>query len=1148
MAAQELRWLTYLLTDLGEQPRSPPVLYVDNKAMLALCREHRLEHRTKHIALRYFLARELQQRGQLRLAYVASQANTADVFTKALPPGDHQRFCTMLGFPTSFVACTRVSFYGSYIPVSSQCLPCVEGPQRSVPHSSSFPPTTAPLQTLHMDVWGLAPVSGTDQERHFLLVVDDYTRYTTVFPLRNNAAISFLRLHSDRGGEFSSGLLTEFYQDEGIIQSFTIPASPQQNGIAECRIGLIMEVARTSMIHAATSHFLWPFAVRYVAHQLNLWPRVPLPETSPTLRWTGKVGDASAFWVWGTLSLVRDTTASKLSPRTLRCAFLGFPTDTPPWQFYHPHSRRIFSSQDVTLTSRSVSTGSTRTRPTRSPWRLSSRYQSPPHPLYHLPPQGPAPSRVSQVDPPSLVEPWEISSDSSGLAEGGDPAADDTAATRRSPRLETPPGFPPRPSLPPLQLVAVDTGAAGGGDTGGEVSGGAETGGAETGGEGSGCAASGGAYCGGANSGGATSPSGVGAQLREWVDWRGRSGAGAWSFTSPRAAGAGAAEAADGASTSPHRPFFYPQPLSSLLPPDSVLCQVLSLPSSTGLTPPLLCPPIDQSRPQLLPGSPVPAPASHTEVTESLIERREPETRASTPVRARRVACPCPPPVPGTHVMALRPSSVPQRVALPSPPASSLPDIPDPEYDLTRAASPTVTRLLATDVTDPDFESTAAFSLVSELVDFAARSRLDYVASLVTESEHVCPPSVGDEPALGNPDALDIPSPRSYAEAIAGEYSSQWQATMEVEIASWKSIGTYVDEVPPPRVNIVDGMWIFRVKRPPGYPTTLAAFGFAPSSADPSLFLRTDTILPLFYVLVYIDDLVFATADMEVLALVKAELQERHTCTDLGEVRSYLGLQITRDRARCTITLTQSHKVHQVLQRFGFQYSLPQPTPLPTGHSLSAPPSDESVEPSGPYPDLVGCLMYVMTCTRPDLAYPLRLLACYVGPGAVVLTGDSDASWADDQTTQRSSQRYTVSLGFGSVSWRSTRSSSVLGSSCDTEIYTVVMDAQELCWLTYLLTDLGERPHSPPNLYVDNKVMLALCHDQRLEHRTKHIALRYFLARELQQRGQLRLSYVASRANSADVFTKALGAYVLETTIPKRLCRVKSPRHKRSRV
>ncbi|CAI7892449.1 unnamed protein product, partial [Closterium sp. NIES-53] len=113
---------------------------------------------------------------------------------------------------------------------------------------------------------------------------------------------------------------------------------------------------------------------------------------------------------------------------------------------------------------------------------------------------------------------------------------------------------------------------------------------------------------------------------------------------------------------------------------------------------------------------------------------------------------------------------------------------------------------------------------------------------------------------------------------------------------------------------------------------------------------------------------------------------------------------------------------------------------------------------------------------------------------------------------------YTFSLGSGSVSWRSTRSSSVLGSTCEAEIYATALAAQELRWLTYLLTDLGERPRSPPVLYVDNKAAIALCQ----KHRTKHIALRYFLARELQQRGQLRLTYVATRANSADIFTKAL--------------------------
>ncbi|CAI7787314.1 unnamed protein product [Closterium sp. NIES-53] len=279
----------------------------------------------------------------------------------------------------------------------------------------------------------------------------------------------------------------------------------------------------------------------------------------------------------------------------------------------------------------------------------------------------------------------------------------------------------------------------------------------------------------------------------------------------------------------------------------------------------------------------------------------------------------------------------------------------------------------------------------------------------------------------------------------------------------------------------------------------------------------------------------------------------RDTCTDLCELRSYLGLQITRDRARCTITPTQSHMVHQVLQCFGFQYSSPQLTPLSTSHSLSAPPSDESVEPSGPYPELVGCLMYLMTCTRPDLAYPLSLLARYValgrprkvhwdaakrvlhylcstsgmglvlgGQGPVVLTGHADASWVDDSATQRSSQGYTFSLGSGSVSWQSTRLSLVLSSSCEAEIYAGAMAAQELRWLTYLLTDFREQPRSPPVLYVDNKAMIALCQEHRLEHRTKHIALGYFLARELQQRGQLRLAYVASRANTSDVFTKAL--------------------------
>ncbi|CAI7735352.1 unnamed protein product, partial [Closterium sp. NIES-54] len=145
------------------------------------------------------------------------------------------------------------------------------------------------------------------------------------------------------------GLLGAYCRARGIRQTFTLPASPQQNGIAERRIGMVMDVARTSMMHAAAPHFLWPFAVRYAAHQINLHPRVSRPETSPALLWTGKVGNASAFRVWGSRAFFRDLSADKLSPRTTPCVFLGFPPDAPGWQFYHPTSRRVLSSQDVTF-------------------------------------------------------------------------------------------------------------------------------------------------------------------------------------------------------------------------------------------------------------------------------------------------------------------------------------------------------------------------------------------------------------------------------------------------------------------------------------------------------------------------------------------------------------------------------------------------------------------------------------------------------------------------------------------------------------------------------------------------------------------------------------------------------------------------------
>ncbi|CAI7785973.1 unnamed protein product [Closterium sp. NIES-53] len=623
-----------------------------------------------------------------------------------------------------------------------------------------------------------------------------------------------------------------------------LPASPEQNGIAERRIGLIMDVARTSMIHAAAPHFLWPFAVRYAAHQLNLWPRVSESETSPTLRWTGKVGDASVFRVWGALSLVCDAKASKLSCRTLRRAT---PTRVPPG----PPSTSF------------LGTG--------------------PPPVDPLPPQGPAPS-----------------------AKGGDPAADDMAATRRSPRLETPPG------LPPPQPAAVDSG----GETASAEPGGAEIEGEGFGGlrlgvlrlgvlrlrvlvlgvlqlgvlnlgplqpdllemllpqairawivrrgipGGGGYGPAGAASPGGtADAGGIRGTAGAGGAAGAGGN-RGAAGAGGARGTSPRgAAGAGGARPTNpggtggaGGAAGSRGTGAGGTGGAGAAGPGGARTGGAGAAGAGGAVPAGGATGVAGSGGTGGTAGAGGAGAAGAGGTASaggaggatgsagtrgaggtagaLTEHREPETRASTPVRALRVTHPRPSAVPSTHGMALRPSSVPQRVVLPEPPASTLPHIPDLESDLARAAT---------------------FSLVTELVDFAARSHLDYVVSLVTESESVCPPSVGGELALGSdvledrpfeleclaatlprfasmllcpegdPNALDIPTPRSYAEAVAGEYSSQWQTAMDAEMASWKSTGTYVDEVPPPRANIVYGMWIFIVKQPPGSPPAFKA-------------------------------------------------------------------------------------------------------------------------------------------------------------------------------------------------------------------------------------------------------------------------------------------------------------------------------------
>ncbi|CAI5981854.1 unnamed protein product [Closterium sp. NIES-64] len=552
----------------------------------------------------------------------------------------------------------------------STVLPCLAAPSGT-------------LSGLYLPSFSTNLVSGADlqdagvhqqgHERYFLLIVDDYSRYTAVFPLRSKGDVTevridwiraarlqlrqsfgsdfpVLRLHSDRGGEFSSGLLRAYCRARGIRQTFTLPDSPQQNRIAERRIGMVMDVARTFMMHAAAPHFMWPFAVRYAAHQINLYPRVSRPETSPALLWTGKVGDASAF------------------------------------RFYHPTSRRVLSSQDVTFDESvpyySLFPYCTPSLPPPALFLVPG-----PPPVDPLLPQGPTPSGVSQVD---AVEPVEITGDSNA-AEGAEPGGADSGGAE--PGGAGPGGAEPRGAEPGVATP-------GGAEPGGAKPGGAEPGGAEHGGATPAGALPAGAGPGGAEPRGAPPGGSPGAssrreplspqELREWfarrwsraagaegssategaavagpggartvstgaarptlstgagaaegVDTktstgglaggapgaaRGSGGAGGAAGAGAPVGGTGAVPAVSSVATRP-RPYFVP-----------LLQQVLGLPPSTGPPPPLECPQPVPSQFQLQPTSPLRAPSPYTGPTGGLAERREPASLPTSPVRAARAS------------------------------------------------------------------------------------------------------------------------------------------------------------------------------------------------------------------------------------------------------------------------------------------------------------------------------------------------------------------------------------------------------------------------------------------------------------------------------------------------------------------------------
>ncbi|CAI7881507.1 unnamed protein product [Closterium sp. NIES-54] len=829
------------------------------------------------------------------------------------------------------------------------CGPCVEGRLRATPHSSSLRPTTEPFKTLHLDVWGPASRPGPERESFFLVVVDDYSRYTTIFPLaiKSDVTSTLIRwllatkgtrhhrvscLHSDRGGEFFFDVLAGFCREQGILQSWTLPESPHQNGVAERRIGLVMEIARASMIHARAPHFLWPYVVQYATHLLNLWPRVSRPG----------VPSSSAQ-------------SSSQSPRQ--------PLALPPQVAADLEGAGVRSADLGGASSGGVRVGAE-----------------------SVPARGPGAGGAGVGAEP-------VSARGSSLRGTGFCRAVPGGATTGGAGLP-----PPRTLFLPPTLTRPGTRPF------------------------------------------------FAVHVRSSWSWSKRGkrwSSSSWSYSSWRSS-----SNSNSSKSSSRRSRSSSSSRSSSR-------RSRSRSSSNN----------SRSR----------SSRSSSSSSSSSNGRLRLLSLAFGPLVSPSLLLPLPPLLLSTVPRLLTLLVLIPRPLFPSLTFSALTaSLSTPFTDYYRTYCRVLSRLLASLVTDPRASLSSVSALTATVTEFAATRHLDN-DTRVMASFPTIPLAVGGESTLGcdaledrqfeleflaaasphlsamllapegDPDALDIPTPRTYAEAMSGPWASQWRAAMDAEMASYISTGTYVDEFPPLWANVVDGMWIFKVKLPLGSPP--------------------------------------------------------------------------------------------VLQRFGFQFSTTQPTPLAVDHRLTGPFPDESFEPSGPYPELVGCLMYLMTWRHRPVHWTAtvrvaKYLATTSGVGLVlggrqpaVLTGHCDSSYADDVETHRSTQGYCFSLGSGAVSWRSTRSSSVSTSTAEAEVYAGAMAAQELRWLTFLLTDLGERPSSAPTLFTDNKAMILQCREPRLESRMKRISLKYFLLRELQRRGHARLDFVGSEANTADIFTKTLSPF-----------------------
>ncbi|KAK2995291.1 hypothetical protein RJ640_013500 [Escallonia rubra] len=307
-------------------------------------------------------------------------------------------------------------------------------------------------------------------------------------------------------------------------------------------------------------------------------------------------------------------------------------------------------------------------------------------------------------------------------------------------------------------------------------------------------------------------------------------------------------------------------------------------------------------------------------------------------------------------------------------------------------------------------------------------------------------------------------------------------------------------------------------------------------------------------ILIYVDDILLTGNDLQEIERLKNFLLKRFRIKDLGDLKYFLGIEFSRSKKG--IFMSQRKYALDILQDLGLLGV--RPDKFPMEQNLKLTPTDGILlSDQTKYRRLVGRLIY-LTVTRPDIVYSVRTLSQFMheprkphwdaairilkyikgNPGQgllfpstnnLALKAFCDSDWGGCHTTRRSVTGYCIFLGNSLVSWKSKKQANVSRSSAEAEYGAMANTCLELTRLRYILQDLRVPQVAPTQLFCDNQAALHIAANPIFHERTKHVEIDCHIVREKLQAGMIKPSYVPTRFQLADVFTKALGKDQFET-------------------